>query len=60
MKSNNLAITGFCFACKVVSFVLISLFLFAAVFNFFLSNVSSSNSSSSSSSSSSSNSCRSS
>ena len=27
MKSNNFAITGFCFACRVVSFALFSLFV---------------------------------
>ena len=73
MKSNKFSITGFCFAYRVVSFALFSLFLFGAVL-IFLSNASSSNSivivsssniicssssSSSSSSGSSSNRCRS-
>ena len=43
MKSNNFSITGFCFAYRVVSFALFSLFLFNAVL-IFLSNASSSNS----------------
>ena len=43
MKSNNFSITGFCFAYRVVSFALFSLFLFSAVL-IFLSNASSSNS----------------